>query len=147
MIAIAGNSRGWRRALLVSIALNLFLAALVGAHLARKGWGAEEDLNKPHIERMAATLPAADAAKLRAQFQADEAIITPARAAYRAARDKVGAAFLAEPFDPAAADRALKELREVRFTLEIALHQALTKAAQQMSPAGRAKIATWTPDR
>jgi uncharacterized membrane protein len=140
----AEGSAGWRRALLVSIALNLFLAGLIVTHLAREKWYAGP--KAPRIELLAATLPAADADKLRAEFEADAAAITPARAAFHQAQDAVRASFRVEPFDRAATERAMANLRNKRLALEDVLHAALAKAAQRMSVEGRNKIADWPPD-
>src|SRR6185436_2212367 len=66
------------------------------------------------MERLAAPLPAADAAKLRAAFRMREAAAESAREALNRAFDRVNAALRREPFDAAQLRAALGEVRAAR---------------------------------
>jgi uncharacterized membrane protein len=133
----------WRWALALSIGLNLFLAALLVAHLLR---GAPEEAPATpaeRIERLAASLPAADGDKLRAAMQAASGRITAELDDYHAAQDKVRAALRTDPFDPAALRQAMEEARARHATMSLAVQEVVAAAAAAMSPAGRAGLAEW----
>ncbi|MFG1422359.1 periplasmic heavy metal sensor [Roseixanthobacter liquoris] len=143
-----------RRLLLVaSLALNLFfvgLAVAVAFQETRERAAAPAPValdRSPaaRIDRLAAALPPADAQALRARFQGTLGAIDAAQDASRVAQDKVRAALVAEPFDAAAADAALAQLREARRGLWRALHAVIIGAAGEMSAEGRARLASWVP--
>ncbi|WP_341988603.1 periplasmic heavy metal sensor [Azorhizobium sp. AG788] len=142
-----------QRLLLVgSLALNLFF---VGAAVA-VGWRQAQAPALPaavaldrspaaRIDRLAATLPGPDAKVLYAQFQAAEPTIESDRAVSRRAQEAVRRALDAPTFDPATADTALSALRDARRAVWRTLHGALLRAATEMSPEGRARLADWVP--
>jgi uncharacterized membrane protein len=145
------DDRASRRVLLVSLALNLFFLGLAGAFVVRTYYAPSatpalvDRSVAARIDRLAATLPPADAEKLRGEFRAEVAKVEPAREAYRVAQDKARAVLRAEPFDVAALRVAMRETRAARQTLDEALHEVIAAAAMDMSAAGRGKLAEWPP--
>ncbi|OYW43683.1 MAG: hypothetical protein B7Z45_00780 [Azorhizobium sp. 12-66-6] len=148
-----GTSQPRRLLLVASLALNLFfvgLAVAVAIQEARERTAvpapvALDRSPAARIDRLAAALPAADAQALRTRFQGALGVIDAAQTASRVAQDKVRAALAAEPFDSAAADTALTQLREARRALWRALHGVIIAAAGEMSAEGRARLASWVP--
>lgn len=140
-----------QRLLLVgSLALNLFFvgaAVAVGMQQSRAPLPPAPQDRSPaaRIDRLAATLPGPDAKVLYAQFQAAEPAIEIDRAASRRAQEAVRRALTADSFDPATADTALSALRDARRAVWRTLHGALLRAATDMSPEGRARLADWVP--
>jgi uncharacterized membrane protein len=147
----AVGDRASRTVLFVSLALNLFFLGVLGATAVRQLWLQPPAALEPsrsaaeRIDRLAATLSAPDAEKLRTEFRAREQILEAAHAAYRRAQERVRAALRAEPFDVAAVRSAMAETRAARQALDLALHEVISTAAAQMSPAGRNSLADWSP--
>lgn len=147
----ASQDRSTRLLLLCSLALNLFFVGAAGTLLARHYLtvpAASAPIDRSvagRIERLAATLPAADADILRAEFRADTARVEAAQATYRQAQDRVREALRAEPFDPARLRAAMAETRSARPAFDQALQELIASAAGKMSKAGREKIADWPP--
>ena len=147
--AAASPRRTSRTLLLVSLALNLFFigaaAALAWRHYARDhrdGWtpGAR-------VERLASSLPAADADKLRAAFREHMPAIEQARAAYRTAHERLRESLRAEPYNADAVRAAMAEIRTARSKLDEALQETIVSASAQMGPDSRRALADWTPYR
>jgi uncharacterized membrane protein len=134
------NAR-WRWALGASIALNVFLVALIVTHLV--GHHGEKHF-KPtmRIDMLAATLPPADGDKLRAALQARKDIAAGIDD-LRAAQDKERGVLRAQPFDEAALRQAMAEVQARRRVVEMAIHDLIAGVAGQLSPEGRAKLAEW----
>jgi len=99
------------------------------------------------IERLADSLPHADADKLRAEFRSRQSNIEAAVASYRQAQRAVREALRAEPFDPAALRAAMAEARSARSRLDEALQDVIATAGAMMTPEGRRSLADWTPYR
>lgn len=133
----------WRWALAISVGLNLFLAALLAAHLLRGTDEVPPTSPSGRIERLAASLPPADGDKLRAAMQAASGRITADLDDYRAAQDQVRAVLRADPFDPAALREAMREVQARHAVLSAAIQEVVAKAAAAMSPAGRDELAEW----
>ncbi len=150
-IALRFGAAGPQRLLLVaSLALNLFFvgAAVSIAIQQSRVPVADAPLDRSpaaRIDRLAATLPGPDAKLVYAQFQAAEPAIEAGRLASRAAQEKVRRILKTEPFDIGAADDALSSLRDARRAVWLTLHAALVRAAADMSPEGRARLADWVP--
>jgi uncharacterized membrane protein len=137
---------------LISLALNLFFLGLISA-------GPIRHLFHPHqrpvieprrsaaerIDRLASTLPTEDADKLRAAFRTKDRTLESAHAAYRKAQESMRSTLRAEPFDASALRSAMTEVRAARQSLDAALQDVIATAATEMSPAGRSKLAEWTP--
>ena len=142
---IAGERRRW--ALAFSVGLNIFLAALLVAHLLRGSDGATPPTPAERIERLAASLPPADGDRLRAAMQAASGGIAAALDEFRAAQDRVRAALRADPFDPAALRQAMQEAQVRHAAMGAAIQEVVATAAARMSPAGRAGLADWPRKR
>jgi len=149
--APAVGDRASRALLFVSLALNLFFLGVLGATAVRQVWLQPSAALEPsrsageRIERLAAALAVSDAEKLRAGFRAREAGLEAAHSAYRRAQDAVRTALRAEPFDLAALRAAMADTRATRQALDLALHEVISTAAAEMSPAGRNSLANWSP--
>jgi len=128
---------------LASIALNVFLIAVIGAHVVSHWHGGRDRRVELRIDRIAATLPADDADKLRAIFMSRLGEIQAASDSYQRAQDVIGLTLTTEPFDPAALRIAMADARAKRLALEVELQDVLASTAAQMSGEGRAKLAEW----
>jgi uncharacterized membrane protein len=126
-----------------SIALNVFLIGTIAAYTLRHQWSEPGSRGETRIERLAATLPPPDADTLRRAIAVASPEITKAKAALRDAQDAVRQALLAEPYDGAATDRAMAQMRAKWQGFGQALHAAIARAALDMSQAGRTKLAEW----
>ena len=147
--APAPAGRWPRRILFVSLALNLFFvgawAAFAWRHYA---WERHRPWTPAmRIERLAESLPPADADKLRAEFRSRQSNIEAAVASYRQAQRAVREALRAESFDPAALRAAMGEARSARSRLDEALQDVIATAGAMMTPEGRRSLADWTPYR
>jgi uncharacterized membrane protein len=147
--APAPASRWSRRILFVSLALNLFFvgawAAFAWRHYA---WERHRPWTPAmRIERLAESIPPADADKLRAEFRSRQSNIEAAVATYRQAQRAVREALRAEPFDPTALRSAMAEARSARSRLDEALQEVIATAGATMTPEGRRSLADWTPYR
>jgi uncharacterized membrane protein len=142
-----GRRRG-RWGLLASLALNVFLVAVIVAHLAaHRGPSHGPGGAGPRIDRMAASLPVADGDRLRAAFAAEAERVDAATAAFRQAQAAVRQALRAEPFDPTVLRAAMAESRAKRLVVEEQLQAVVATAASGMSADGRAKLAEWPRPR
>jgi uncharacterized membrane protein len=148
-----GVERTSRIILLASLAFNLFFLGAVGAiavrHYSRHPPGvvvlAPSRTAAERIDRLAATLPFADAEKLRSEFRANQAALETAHADYRKAQETIRTALRAEPFDVDALRSAMAQARAAKQSLDVALQEVVAAAAAQMSPAGRVKLSEWSP--
>lgn len=125
-----------RLGLVLSLALNLFLAAALAApHVLPPPPGRDREARI--VERIVERLPAEDrpvfrdaharhADKLKSEFQA-----------WRQARADARAALAAEPLDAAALERALAESRRASEAIQATMHAVTLEAAPKMSPEGR----------
>lgn len=148
-----GAERASRIILLGSLAFNLFFFGVVSAVAVRHYWAhparsaafAPARTAAERIDRLAATLPLEDAEKLRTEFRAKAAALETAHAAFRKAQEAIRAALRAEPFEVAPLRSAMAEARAARQSLDVAVQDVIAEAAARMSPAGRIKLAEWTP--
>jgi uncharacterized membrane protein len=130
--------------LLVSLALNLFLAGVIaGRGIGPRGGGFDLTPRKLKvaIERVTRVLPEADAALLSDRFEAERADLTQRFQALQDARKAVGAALKAQPYDAAAFDAAYRAMRSRNEDLQAAIHDVIRTAIGQFSDEGRAAIA------
>src|SRR5207302_9443454 len=105
--AVFADERASRFLLLASLGLNLFFVGATGALAARHYFAERAATAAPldrsvaaRIERLAATLPPADADALRAEYRVNSATVDASREAYRKAQDDVRATLRGEPFQP-----------------------------------------------
>lgn len=129
------QSRTLAVALLVALALNLFLGSVIAGHWMQGGqrsWSATSI-----VERRAERLPATDAEVLRAAFEARSTDLEASFDALRDAREQARAAAGAEPFDAEALAGALAEVRARTHHLHEGFHELYLEVAPQMSAEGR----------
>jgi len=138
------NSSRWL--LLGSLALNLFFVGVALAMVIRAPAPSTWDRNVfVRVERLAATLPPADADIVRSQMQAHHASIEDAQNQYYAARKQIRATLRQDPFDQAAMRAAMAKTRAARQTFDQVIQGVFATAAAQMSSAGRHALADWPP--
>ena len=142
-------ARGSSRWLLLgSLALNLFFVGIAVAMAVRAPAPPSWDRNVfVRVERIAASLPAADADLLRGQIKANRDGIENAQSKYRAAQDTIRAMLRQEPFDAAAVQAAMAKARAARQDFDQSIQAVFAGSAAQMSPAGRKALADWPPGR
>jgi uncharacterized membrane protein len=151
LMSLAGENRSVRWGLLISLAVNLFFVGTIGALAVRSYLASELPVTQSRrtaearIDRIAATLPAADAASLRAKFESERATAEAAREAYDRSLEQVRTALRAEPFDGSSLTAAMADARSERVALDQVLHEIIAASAAQMSPEGRSRLADWTP--
>lgn len=144
--ATRGGSSRWL--LLSSLALNLFFIGITISFLIRTPPPSSWDRNVfVRFERMAATLPPADAEVLMSQIAADRPAIEAAQAAYRDAQTTYRNALRAEPFDAAALRNAMVQSRAARQAYDETIQNAIAATAAKMSTDGRQGVADWPPRR
>jgi uncharacterized membrane protein len=150
---LAAQIGGPSMLLLVSLALNLFFVGVGAAYVVRHYFSAPPAATAidrspaARIDRLAATLPAADAETLRREFRSQQASVDAARDNYRRLQDVIRQTLRAEPFDPAAMRAAMADARVARQAFDQALQGVVAAAAGQMSVAGRNRLADWPGSR
>ncbi len=131
-------------ALVVSLALNLFVGGvIVGHRVGPRGdfdWQLTPARLKLGMERVLRALPENDAEVVRGLFEAERADITQRFQALQDARKAIGAALKAEPFDPAAFTAAYEAMQARSQELQAAIHGVIKAAIPQLSAEGRAVI-------
>lgn len=131
-------------ALFLSLAVNLLLLGFLASRLVQP---AETD-GIGHttfvLERLASTLPGADAQILRAEWAAHGDAISTSEADARTARERIRATLRTEPLDPAALDAAMTSFRQCRTAQHQVLQAVLRAAILRMSADGRRTLADWS---
>jgi uncharacterized membrane protein len=134
--------------LLGSLALNLFFIGIAIAFFVREPVLGSRDRNMAaRIERIAETLPPADADKLRGQFQANRTAVETARANLDAAREATRETLRHDPFNADAMRAAMAQIRAARQNYDQVLHGIVSGAAAQMTPAGRRDLSNFRSDQ
>src|SRR3954447_13190533 len=133
----------WRtRLLFLSVAGNLFAAALIGAHFYRR---APHPPGPPRpemmVERMARDLAPEDAARFRTVMQSRLPEIEAARARMEQARATMSRAIAQTPYDEAAVRRALKAWQQAWIAMSDDLGSSMLSAVSGLSPDGRRRLA------
>lgn len=140
--------------LLGSLALNLFFVGAAGAVALR--YSSPVPLTTvaridhslaARFNRIAESLPPADAQIMRAQLRMEAQKVASAQADLRLSQDDMRKSLRAEPFDPDAMRVAMAENRSARENFDQVLHDMISVAAAQMSLVGRAKLADWPAER
>lgn len=138
--------RSSRWLLLGSLALNLFFIGVAIAMAIRAPEQRTWDRNVfVRVERIAATLPPADADVLRGTINNDRQAIDKAQTDYRAAQDRIRATLRGEPFSVDNLRAAMSGTRAARQNFDQILQGAFADAAAKMSPEGRRALADWPP--
>ncbi len=144
----AAPRSGSRWLLLGSLALNLFFVGIAVAMLIRapapRTWDPDVFVR---VERLAATLPPADAQILRAAMDANHAAIAQTQDAYHDARDDIRETLRQDPFKLEAMRAAMAKTRVTRQAYDQAIQGVFADAAAKMSSAGRHALADWPHGR
>jgi uncharacterized membrane protein len=145
--APASTARGASRWLLLgSLALNLFFVGVALAMAIRAPTPASWDRDIfVRVERIAATLPTADAELLRGEVNANRQAIENAQTQYRAGQNQIREALRKEPFDLETMRAAMAKARGARQNFDQTLQGVFAGAASKMSHAGRQALADWPP--
>lgn len=148
------EERRSRRFMLLSLALNLFLIGVGGTMLARSYFAPPaistitiDRSARARIERIAETLPPADAAIMRAAYRDNAATLDAARAEVDAGVERIKTSFRTEPYDIEATRKATADTRAKFMRFLSLVHDAIAQAAQKMSPEGRARLAEYSSAR
>jgi uncharacterized membrane protein len=140
--------------LLGSLALNLFFVGAAGAVAFR--YSSPVPLTTiaridhslaGRLNRVAESLPPADADVMRAQLHVDAEKVAAAQADLRLTQDDVRKSLRAEPFDAEAMRTAMAANRTARENFDQVLRDTFATAATRMSVVGRAKLADWPAER
>ncbi len=150
-LAPAAMTRGSSRWLLLgSLALNLFFIGIMLAMAVRapaptpSTWDPDVFVR---MERIAQTLPAGDAAILRAHVDAERATVANAQSTWQSDRDSIREVLRQEPFDAAALRSIMARTRADRQAYDQVLQNLFAEAASKMSHEGRLALANWPPNR
>jgi len=145
------NDPRFRWILLLSVTLNVLLAAVVGSawlhHRGGGGHGIGGSVGLPRAEVLEKVLPEGDRPALRAAYDRHRDDIRPKLGVLWEARREVRESLGAEPFDGARADAALAALRERESAVAAAVHALLVDLSASVSPEGRAAIAKLSTSR
>jgi len=147
--ALPAPTQGTSRWLLLgSLALNLFFVGVAVAMAIRAPVPSYWDPNVfVRVERLAATLPPADADILRGQINSSHAAIEDAQTRYHSARQHIHDLLRQEPFDLEAMRAAMAQSRAARQTFDQTVQGVFADIAVKISPAGRQALANWPPGR
>jgi uncharacterized membrane protein len=151
-LAPAAMTRGSSRWLLLgSLALNLFFVGIALAMAVRPAPAPTPSTWDPDVfvrmERIAQTLPADDAAILRAHVDADRTTVAAAQGTWQRDRDQIRETLRQEPFDAAALRSMMARTRADRQAYDAVLQNLFADAASKMSHQGRLALANWPPNR
>jgi uncharacterized membrane protein len=97
------------------------------------------------VDEMAAELPEADAAILRAAYEARRAVLDRHGDGPRGFHEDLSAALRREPFDPAALEAVFTHHDQRHDRVRETIKAMVIEAATQMSPAGREALARFRP--
>lgn len=135
---------GSRWLLLGSLALNLFFIGIAVAMAVRdppsRQWSPDVFVR---IERLASTLPPADAQILRAAVNANHDAIEKSHTAYRSAREDIRETLREEPFKAEDMRAAVARASAARQTYDQVMQGVFADAAANMTSAGRNAMADW----
>ncbi|HZD90270.1 MAG TPA: periplasmic heavy metal sensor [Pseudolabrys sp.] len=136
---------GSRWLLLGSLALNLFFIGIAAAMFIRGPEPAPRwDPNVfVRVERLATTLPPADAQILRSAMDANHAAIAKSQDAFHNARDDIRGTLRQQPFQVDAMRAAMAKTRAARQAYDQVIGAVFANAAAKMSAAGRIALADW----
>ncbi|MBM3545343.1 MAG: periplasmic heavy metal sensor [Alphaproteobacteria bacterium] len=135
-MAFLGNRWvGW--ALIVSLALNLFLGAVVGMRYWREHQRSSERAMMGPMGRIAAGLPESGRAKVKAVMEGRQAQIREQSREFRRARSEAMQTLAAEPFDKAKAEAAFVEARRRANAMSELMQSTMIEASAQLTPEER----------
>lgn len=149
-----GGGAHLRWLLLGSLALNLFFVGAAGAVAFR--YSSPVPLTTvaridhslaARLDRIAGSLPPADAVLLRTQLRDEAVQVAAVQADLRLSQEDVRKSLRAQPFDADAMRNAMAENRAAREKFDQVLHDTIAAAAANMSIVGRTKLAEWPAQR
>src|SRR5512144_1379361 len=144
--AVTHGSSRWL--LLGSLALNLFFVGAAVAMVIRAPAPSYWDPNVfVRVERLAATLPPADAEIVRNQMNTNHAATDEAQTTYDSARQHIHEVLRQEPFDVEAMRAATAQTRAARLNFDQTIQGVFADIAAKITPAGRQALANWPPGR
>ena len=140
MIAVSNRSA---LALRASLVVNVFLLALIVAHVLRAqiADSAAHPEGQAIVARLTAVLPAEDAARFRAQLDLMRSEYEPQRERIGEARQALLRAIARDPYDPAGVRRALADYQQSWRDFTSRFDEAFLAALDTISPHGRARLA------
>src|SRR5262249_49721223 len=147
--ALPGATHGSPRWLLLgSLALHPFFVGVALAIFVPAPAPSYWDPNVfVRVERLAATLPAADAEILRNQISTNHAVIDQAQTNYHSARQHIHEVLRQEPFDVEAMRAATAQTRTARLNFDQTIQGVFADIAANITSAGRQALANWPPGR
>lgn len=128
-----------RLALVLSLAFNLFLAAVLVAPWVLPRSERAGDPGR-FAARLAERLPEADRTAFQDAYKLHAPAVREGFEAGREARERARAALAAEPFDRQSAEAAFADWRKATEATQTALHAAILEAAPHLSPEGRSRL-------
>jgi uncharacterized membrane protein len=144
--AVTRGSSRWL--LLGSLALNLFFVGVAVAMAIRAPTPSAWDRDVfVRVERLASTLPHADAELVRGAMQAHRAAIADAQAGYFAARNEIRGTLRQDPFKVEDMRAAMAKTRAARQNYDQVIQGVFADVASNMSSAGRHGLADWRANR
>lgn len=136
------RGRALRLVLIGSLALNLFLAGILGVWAARPLFHDRPGAAAGGMmERMARRLPERDQPVMRQAFEKRQQEIERRFDELRRAQQEVRRSLRADPFESESFDRAFARAGAARGEVHATFHQIFREAAPHMSPMGRARLA------
>ncbi len=129
-------------ALIASLGVNMLLGGFILRQELMHGGPPSLD---SFVERMASGLPDDDAVILRRAFQENHDGLAEHDRWRGGFHDRIGAALLAEPFDPARLSAVFVEMDRHDEAMHGLMQRSLIKAASEMSAAGRRQMAKFKP--
>ena len=127
-------------ALVVSVCLNVFIAGLIAGRVTT-GEGAQLRQPDAGLERFMATIPEEARPVIRQALRANRRDLQGYVVALRDARQEAAAVVSREPFDPAALESALANVRERSQALQAEIHAIIAEAIDRLPPDLRAEMA------
>jgi uncharacterized membrane protein len=122
---------GW--VLIASLALNLFLGAVVGMRYWREHVRASERSMMGPMGRLASGLPESARAKVKAVMDGRQAQLQEQRREFRRAQTEATQALAAEPFDKAKAEAAFVEARRRSNAMSELMHSTMIEVSAQLT--------------
>jgi len=148
LVPLSGTRGSGRWLLLGSLALNLFFVGIAVAMAIRAPTPSAWDRDVfVRADRIAATLPQADAAVLHRQIASAHDAIETAQRDYRTSQDAIRGTLRQDPFAAAAMRDAMAKTRAARQNFDQIIQGAFATAAAEMTQAGRHALADWPPGR
>lgn len=127
-------------ALLASVGINLFLGGLMAGRILKSG-GEREARMPPPMARLFEHLPEGARESMQGAMRQRQGEMRQRAQFMRAARETVAEKLAAEPYDRAAVEAALAELRQRQVDMRGVFHGALAETAAGLPPEQRRQIA------